>query len=330
MRTISQLVIEDLRREITDTLASTQIYFEMHDEGSDLVVPGHRPLSWAGMAPARSTRKTSKHDIYEETTTLLLSYLLARFNARVFYDVGAGIGYFSRIAASHARVPVSVHAFEMSAPRFATLQATITADGLSQRITSHLAGISDTHKGETEMWYARGMLFESRPDPEEVREAWWRRLKFALRGDTSRELRSTTALITSLDHYARETGAWPDIIKIDVEGYEDRVLKGAANLLSTRRPFVILELHKDKKLRFGTRRQDVVRQLFDLGYQALFFTDHHDRRTCEVVEVGADSPLFARQQTDLILFLHRDYPIERQRPHTVAALIGEATTAPAS
>lgn len=320
VRTIANLAADNLRTEIADRLSSTQIHFALHEEGADLIVPGHRPLTWAMTPLARHKGKTSALAIYEETTTIVLSYLIDRFNARVFFDIGAGVGYFSNIAATHSRVPVSVHAFEMCPDRFSKLEATIAKEGLSNRVTSLLAGITDTHKGDVEMWYARGMLFESRPDPSEIREAWWRRLKFALRGDTSRQLRSANALVTSLDHYTDETGVSPDIIKIDVEGYEGRVLKGGMETFSTRRPFILLELHKDKKLRFGLHRQDVVQQLFDIGYQALFFTDHQQRRTCNIIAVGADDPLFARQETDLILFFHRDYLKERQRANPAVAI----------
>jgi len=317
---IAYLTAEDLRKEITNHLKSSHIGFAQHENGVNVIVPGHRPMDWTTLGPPQPSHKAAKLTIYEETTTLVLSYLIDRFNARVFFDVGAGIGYFSRIAATHQSVPVSTHAFEMTPPRLETLRANLAKEGLGSRVKAHLAGISDTHKGEVEIWYAHGMMFETRPDPREAREAWWRRLKFALRGDKTRELQSAQALITTLDHYAQSSRVWPDIIKIDVEGYEGAVLNGGKKVLSTRRPLVLLELHKDKKLRFGTHRRDVVQLLFDLGYQALFFTDHQSKNTCEIVEVTAQSPLIARQETDLILFFHRDYLIERRHPETQGAM----------
>lgn len=319
MHAIAYLTADDLRKEIANHLASTNINFAAHENAVDLLVPGHKPMDWTTLSPEQPSHSTSKFWIYEETTTLVLSYLIDRFNARALYDVGAGVGYFSRLAASHASVPVATHAFEMTPERLATMKANLAKEGLDSRVTAHLAGITDTHKGEIDIWYAHGMLFETRPDPSEIREAWWRRLKFALRGDKSRELHSVRAMITSLDHYAQSTGVWPDIIKIDVEGYEGAVLRGGHKMFSTRRPFILLELHKDKKLRFGTHRRDVVQQLFDFGYQALFFTDHENKHACEVVEVTAESPLIARQETDQILFFHRDYLIQRRHPGAIGA-----------
>ena len=69
----------------------------------------------------------------------------------------------------------------------------------------------------------------------------------------------------TIDGFAERTKTWPDIVKIDAEGYEGRVLKGGAKTFAAHRPFVLLELHQDKKIRFGAKRPEVVKLLFDLG-----------------------------------------------------------------
>ena len=296
---------DDLRAEVADYLARMPVRFASQAGGWELLVPRHHPIRFRESAAAQlELARGEPPQIYEETTTLVLSYLIDRFDLRVLFDVGAGVGYFSRVAASHTRVGTRAYAFEMRSDRLQELRANISSDSFSDCITVQPAGVTDRHKGEVEIWYARGLLFEDRPENYEYREAWWRRLKFALRGDKSRSLSSTRALVTSIDHFVQSTGDWPSIIKIDVEGYEGKVLDGAKITLATKRPFVLLELHKDKKLRFGTRRERIAQRLFDLGYQALFFTDHENRGDCEVVEVGPDHPLLRRQETDLILFFH--------------------------
>lgn len=47
----------------------------------------------------------------------------------------------------------------------------------------------------------------------------------------------------SLDDYAAATGAWPDVLMIDVEGAEVQVLKGAMNVLREARPLVFCSVH---------------------------------------------------------------------------------------
>lgn len=50
----------------------------------------------------------------------------------------------------------------------------------------------------------------------------------------------------SLDAAAEKMGVRPDVIKIDVEGAELRVLEGAADLLRRKKPSVLLSVHSDQ------------------------------------------------------------------------------------
>ena len=300
-----ELTANSLRREVEEQLADAQMEFVPGELGTDLQIAGHLPIRWFSKKARSGVDAPLK--FYEETTTLLLSYLIQRFHARMFLDIGAGDGYFSRVAASHAAIAPTAHAFEMRLDRVLKTNSIISNDSFGRGITTHLAAFSAAHKGVVDVWHVRDMLFEHRPEPIEYREAWWRRLKFLFKDDKNRELTSTKMLVTSIDHFSTEASAAPDIIKIDVEGYEGYVLDGAKNTLARWYPFVLLELHKNKKLRDGTCRRDVAAKLFALGYQALFLTDHQSRHTCEVVEVGPDSPLLRRDETDLILFFHPGY-----------------------
>lgn len=68
----------------------------------------------------------------------------------------------------------------------------------------------------------------------------------------------TVSLDTRVDR-----GDWPvpDVLKIDVEGAESRVLKGAARLLATRHPAIILACHGSNQFRACSE------QLITAGYQ---------------------------------------------------------------
>lgn len=46
-----------------------------------------------------------------------------------------------------------------------------------------------------------------------------------------------------LDDFVASGGPAPDVIKIDVEGAESEVLKGAVDILQTRRPALIVKVH---------------------------------------------------------------------------------------
>lgn len=297
--------LDAFQADLERFLAHARLLLAWEASGSYLRVPGHRPIAWAPTMSRRlfgAKRREKERQFYEETVTLLLSFLIGRLHPRTFLDIGASVGYFARVAAAHATHPPFVHAFEMRPDRLEEMRAAIARDGFEQRITVHHAGLSDCHDGERDFWFARAKLFEYEPQPHEYREAWWLRLKFFLRGRKDRGLAKVRALLTSIDHFVAEHGAVPQLVKIDVDGYEGKVLRGGLATFARYRPLIALELHRDKLLRFGDRRPDIVGILLDLGYRALFLTDHHDARACRIVRVDRDHPLVSRQETDFILF----------------------------
>jgi FkbM family methyltransferase len=297
-----------LQSEINAHLRNTQMSFLLGQGEYALCIPGHVPIAWPSLSPHPGVKPA----FYEETTTLVLSYLLERFRPTTFFDIGAATGYFSRVAASSKHVTARAHAFEMRPDQVSRLREILSDDTFRDRISIHLAAVSDRDDPQALVWLARSLLFEQHPSPEAYREAWWRRLKFWWRQDRTRELSAATIPVTSIDGFARRTGARPDIVKIDVEGYEGRVLSGATKVLTSARPFVLLELHRGKKLRFGFSRTEIADFLFERGYEALFFTDHQVKARCEVVNVGPGNQLLGRQETDLLLFAHPDYCMDRR------------------
>jgi FkbM family methyltransferase len=72
-----------------------------------------------------------------------------------------------------------------------------------------------------------------------------------------------TAPMVSLDAYAEAHGIYPSALKIDVEGYEIEVLKGARRILN-RLPKLLLEIHHPDALeRYGTSASDLF-QVIDM------------------------------------------------------------------
>lgn len=59
-----------------------------------------------------------------------------------------------------------------------------------------------------------------------------------------------------------------DFIKIDCEGYEENVLRGAMQLITTNRPIICVEQKRDMaSSRFGLQALGAVQLLLDLGYK---------------------------------------------------------------
>jgi FkbM family methyltransferase len=79
---------------------------------------------------------------------------------------------------------------------------------------------------------------------------------------------------TTIDDEWRRTGVAPSIVKIDVEGAEAEVVRGAAALLRDVRPVLFLELHMDELERRGESTGALLAQLTAAGYR---FTDSGGR-----------------------------------------------------
>jgi FkbM family methyltransferase len=73
--------------------------------------------------------------------------------------------------------------------------------------------------------------------------------------------------VTSLDREVETLGLVPDLIKIDVEGYELEVIRGARRLLETRKPPICLELHLGILETRGISPRQVVEPLQECGYR---------------------------------------------------------------
>jgi FkbM family methyltransferase len=63
----------------------------------------------------------------------------------------------------------------------------------------------------------------------------------------SHKMETIEVPMITLDEYAFNNNQFPDLIKIDTEGNEINVLKGATELIKTRRPLIIFESNSGKK-----------------------------------------------------------------------------------
>ena len=73
--------------------------------------------------------------------------------------------------------------------------------------------------------------------------------------------------MVTLEGYARRTGVFPDLVKIDVEGYELQVIKGADHLLRAVRPDIIISIHPTQLAQQNLSPSHVKAELIDLGYE---------------------------------------------------------------
>jgi len=160
-----------------------------------------------------------------------------------FFDVGAHFGAFAVVFALENPGGRAI-AFEPMTSSAQVLRQHLRLNRVSDRVTVREVAIGD-REGE-----AIGAV-----DPA----------GFATFGRRTEEAQVAFPMST-LDGEVRRAGSVPDLVKIDVEGFELEVLKGGADLLRARRPMVFLELHLDAIEKRGEQPDAVIRELIEYGY----------------------------------------------------------------
>jgi FkbM family methyltransferase len=181
----------------------------------------------------------------------------------VFMDVGANVGLFSLLAA-HRLIPEGrVAAFEASPRIFSFLERN------AQR--NPRPGLTLFHRAVTERSGDEMSFFDA---PE---------AKFGM-GSLANRFSSSAAVVKSisLDDAAEQLGLpRVDVIKVDVEGFELGVFRGARRLLSmTPAPVVFFEFNDWAEANATSAPGDAQRFLQELGYMTLPLEDwmRGDRR----------------------------------------------------
>jgi len=162
----------------------------------------------------------------------------------LLYDVGAHRGLFSLVhcALGPARRAVL---FEPSISLSNDARALLALNGFESRAEVRVRGVGD--RTGTRLMAEDALGFAGLADDQ----------------DTD----AVPVEFTSLDAECRRTREVPAVVKIDVEGAEADVIRGAAALLREARPLLFLELHLDVLERRAESVDAVLSQLKSYGYQ---------------------------------------------------------------
>lgn len=194
--------------------------------------------------------------VYEPQVTKLL---VERLNgSRCFADVGANLGYYSCLA-SRLLPAGRVFAFEMDDHNCSLLERNLRLNDCVN-VTVVQAAVTDTLGAAT---YVR------RPSGRANR-FWGLGLASPPRSRSDEVVKVPT---TTLDAYFAHQRLEPDIVKIDVEGAEYKVLQGMRGLLGRGGIILIVEVHLRKLMAFGASVRDVLALLLGHGFQ-IFEIEH--------------------------------------------------------
>jgi FkbM family methyltransferase len=140
----------------------------------------------------------------------------------VVYDIGANVGFFALLAARLSTPGGHVYAFEPMEPNVRALRRNLELNAVDhatvvQAAVSDRCGRAHMSPGNNQ---ATGHLAEQGPG-------------------------LMTVEATTIDTFVAAGHRPPTLLKIDVEGAEDRVLRGMRDTLLEHRPVILCELHHD-------------------------------------------------------------------------------------
>jgi FkbM family methyltransferase len=149
----------------------------------------------------------------------------------VVYDVGGHIGYTALLFASLAR---QVHVFEPGPNNLPYLYANVGSKP-NVRVVASAVGA----EGGNSLMLVESLTGQNNTLLQSA-DSFRSTMSNAF---TRAKSRWEEVRVTTLDDYARESPR-PDLIKIDVEGYEFEVLRGALELLRNQPPLLMVEVSR--------------------------------------------------------------------------------------
>ncbi|MEO0329697.1 MAG: FkbM family methyltransferase [Pseudomonadota bacterium] len=169
----------------------------------------------------------------------------------VVYDVGSAIGTYALLAAKTAP-NATIIAFEPERLNFSALKSNIEANNADNIVALNIA-LGDEN---TEMHLDRRELGD-------IAGVGTHRL---VNGTTSDAELDKIEVCRGDDLVAQETIPPPQLLKIDVEGFELRVVYGLEKTLRTHKPDILMEIHPELLKQRGDTREALECYLEALGY----------------------------------------------------------------
>ena len=191
--------------------------------------------------------------IERETSETLLMMLLAE-HADCFFDVGANIGYFSLLMCTMGQDNIRCYAFEPRKPVFERFASSIRDNGYQDRITAMHCAVGDKAGQATMKLNRQGSGGNTLCQ------------QFGNQKDDSGVVERVDVIV--LDRFMAQKKINPRcaVLKIDVEGYESKVMDGARSYFSSERaPIVLIETFP-KKIFKESHDRHVLNRLKGFGY----------------------------------------------------------------
>ncbi len=190
------------------------------------------------------------------------------------FDVGANIGDWS-LKCRHFLPDVTIHAFEIAPPVFSELRQRVSH---LENIILNPVGLSDQN-GEIKIFYPETSHYRTTAYQEHLGAA------YALPGEQPAAPQSLQVPVIRGDDYVKQHKIQTiDLLKIDVEGMEERVLRGLEQTFSERRVRLVQFEYNTTNIVSKFLLRDAYNFFSNFGYQVgklypdyVDFRDYHYR-----------------------------------------------------
>lgn len=198
------------------------------------------------------------------------------------FDIGAHLGYFTCLAGVLCQNGF-VHAFEVDDHCIPRLKRNIRINNLTNVTLNNLA-VSDND------------LYEKIPRQHQPSPG----LKIAK--DNGHRVKKVKAI--TVDKYLERNNIMPDVIKIDVEGAEYKVLKGMPETLKLPALKMLIEVHEKKLEMLNSNYREVIKLLLNNNFMLREIVEHRSedvifRELNENAKLYGDAMIFATKSIDL-------------------------------
>jgi FkbM family methyltransferase len=265
-----------------------------HPNVKKMMLPGFEALRWLNQSRHR-VRKSINGVVYDLDLGELIDgdmYLKGTFEAdttdaikalarpgHVILDIGANIGCHTFLLATLAGPSGSVIAFEPIGWAFRKLTRNLTLNPAIKNVILEQLAISSQP--------ASGQVVNFR--------ASWRPF------DRSDGKFTETVDVTTVDEYVKSRGsARVDFIKIDVDGFEFKVICGARSTLLRDRPALVMEFGNYTLAAVGDTLQSLAELLMGIGYLIFHETKHQPFSTWQEIAASISD------KTINVVCIHRD------------------------
>jgi len=221
----------------------------------------------------------------------LAKYLIKNLHSdSTFIDVGAHYGYFSLIASDIVK-DGKVYSFEPSSKSFNILKRNVSS------ITNVTIFNKAVSQGNSPIAFYEFDNLHSEYNSTQIsqfeNEDWFKAIKPNMQKIDS----------ISLSTFCTDNSIYPDIIKIDVEGFENEVIKGAENLLTSSKKKLIVILEYLEPKRGNAAHKEAFSLLSRWGYSSNIISDSGDL----IPENDIDGYLLKHSlESDNIVFIDRE------------------------